>query len=724
MAKSLFISPSTENSGLTSVSLGLVRALDQIGVRVGFFKPITQASINEGKADLSIHFAKDICNIDGPAPFTIAEAQTYLNHGDKGLLMEKIVGRFHAFNHHYDIIIVEGLVPEQSVPFANQLNVEIANNLNAEVILVTDSKDMSSAELDKHLKSAAQIFSSSEDPDLLGCILNKVGESASKDYEDSPLLLSDDNASGQNSQYVNPTLMPNYINDCKVFTNHFKLLGQIPLDPHLFAPRTIDVVNECNLQILNKGELYDRRVLRISICARTVPNLIDALTPGCLVVTPGDRTDVLLAACMAALNGTPLAGIVLTGNYQPEDKIMGLCQSALKAGLPLLMSSKDTFQTSVSFSKLSNKVPVDDIERMEDVMTTVAKHLDIEWFKDHCKKERATRLSPPAFRYQLSENARKANKTIILPEGNEPRTVNAAVICHQRNLANCILLGKPSEIQDVANSQGLTLGNDIQIIDPEEVREKYVLPMVDLRKNKGMTPQMALAMLEDNVVLATMMLALDEVDGLVSGAVHTTANTVRPALQLIKTTPNAKVVSSVFFMCLPEQVLVYGDCAINPAPNAEELADIAIQSADSARAFGIEPKIAMISYSTGQSGSGLDVDKVRAATQIAQEKRPELLIDGPLQYDAAAIENVARKKAPNSVVAGKATVFVFPDLNTGNTTYKAVQRSANVISIGPMLQGLRKPVNDLSRGALVEDIVFTIALTAVQASQSANNGAR
>ena len=451
-----------------------------------------------------------------------------------------------------------------------------------------------------------------------------------------------------------------------------------------------------------------------------MPNLIGQLTPGCLIVTPGDRVDVVLAACMAALSGVPLAGILLTGAYTPNDQVMTLCQQALSTGLPLLISDKDTFHTASALTTMNSEVRIDDIDRMEQVVSVVSEHIDIEWLKNRCATERATRLSPPAFRYRLSEAAREANKTIVLPEGNEPRTICAAAICHARGLAHCILIGKEKEIQAVAQLQGVSLPEDIRIIDPDAVRDDYVAPMVELRKNKGLTPQMALAMLEDNVVLATMMVALDEVDGLVSGAVHTTANTVRPALQLIKTAPHAKVVSSVFFMCLPEQVLVYGDCAINPDPDAQELADIAIQSADSALTFGIEPKVAMISYSTGESGSGKDVDKVREATRLAKEQRPDLLIDGPLQYDAAAIESVAKKKAPNSSVAGKATVFIFPDLNTGNTTYKAVQRSANVISVGPMLQGLRKPVNDLSRGALIEDIVFTIALTAVQAQQVEN----
>ncbi|WHI49370.1 phosphate acetyltransferase [Microbulbifer sp. MLAF003] len=291
------------------------------------------------------------------------------------------------------------------------------------------------------------------------------------------------------------------------------------------------------------------------------------------------------------------------------------------------------------------------------------------------------------------------------------------MICTERDIAEPILLGNTKTIARVAEQQGLTLSDKIHITDPETVRDNYIEPMVELRRSKGLTEVVAKEQLHDNVVLGTMMLALDEVDGLVSGAIHTTANTIRPALQLIKAAPGEELVSSIFFMLLPEQVLVYGDCAINPDPNAEQLAAIAIQSADSAKAFGVEPRVAMISYSTGTSGSGSDVDKVREATEIAKRKRPRLIIDGPLQYDAAVTENVAAQKAPHSPVAGRATVFIFPDLNTGNTTYKAVQRSADLVSIGPMLQGLRKPVNDLSRGALVDDIVYTIALTAIQAQQ-------
>ncbi len=325
--------------------------------------------------------------------------------------------------------------------------------------------------------------------------------------------------------------------------------------------------------------------------------------------------------------------------------------------------------------------------------------------------------APAAFCEYLTQKAHEAGKRIVLPEGNEPRTVKAAAICAEKGIATPVLLGNREEILKVAADQNVTLNDRVEIVDPENSREKYVPRLVELRKSKGLTEDDARKLLADNVYLGTMMIEAGEVDGLVSGAVHTTANTIRPALQIIKTAPGNSIVSSVFFMLLPDQVLVYGDCAINPNPDAPQLAEIAVQSAKSAKAFGIDPKVAMISYSTGTSGKGPDVDLVAEATRIAKEKAPEFLIDGPLQYDAAVAPDVAAQKAPDSKVAGQANVFIFPDLSCGNCTYKAVQRSAHVISVGPMLQGLRKPVNDLSRGALVEDIVYTIALTAIQATQ-------
>ena len=386
--------------------------------------------------------------------------------------------------------------------------------------------------------------------------------------------------------------------------------------------------------------------------------------------------------------------------------------------MPIFRIEGNTWQTALNLQNFNLEVPVDDKERIENIKQYTSQHFNADFINNLvADSTRLRRLSPPAFRFQLTELARAAKKRIVLPEGDEPRTIKAAVLCAERGIAECVLLADPASVQRVSEAQGIKLGKGITIINPADVRENYVARLVELRNAKGMTETAAREQLEDTVVLGTMMLEANEVDGLVSGAVHTTANTIRPPMQIIKTAPGSSIVSSIFFMLLPDQVLVYGDCAVNPDPTAEQLAEIAIQSADSAKAFGIDPKVAMISYSTGTSGSGADVEKVKEATRIAKEKRPDLLIDGPLQYDAAVMEDVARSKAPNSPVAGKATVFVFPDLNTGNTTYKAVQRSADLVSIGPMLQGMRKPVNDLSRGALVDDIVYTIALTAIQATQ-------
>lgn len=347
----------------------------------------------------------------------------------------------------------------------------------------------------------------------------------------------------------------------------------------------------------------------------------------------------------------------------------------------------------------------------------ITQHLDIKNLLEQLKRPSQNRMPPSAFRYKLIKSAQAANRRIVLPEGEEPRTLRAASICAERGIARCVLLGDKTKIEQVAAEHNIIIpDHGIEILDPKEIADQYVAGFVERRAHRGATEESAREALKDSVVVGTMMLAVGDVDGLVSGAVHTTADTIRPAFQLIGTDKNSKLVSSIFFMLMKDQVHVYGDCAVNPTPTAEQLADIAIQSAESAKIFGIEPRVAMLSYSTGTSGAGEEVEKVAKATEIAKEKAPDLLIDGPLQFDAASVLSVGKQKAPESKVAGRATVFIFPDLNTGNITYKAVQRSANVVCIGPMLQGLAKPVNDLSRGALVDDIVYTIAITALQGS--------
>ena len=685
-----FLAPTGFSVGLTSISLGLVRALEQNGLKVGFYKPIAQPHPGDAGPERSTELIARTHGLTPPAPQPLPKVEHMLGEGHLDELLEEIVSGFQQAAAGADVVVVEGMVPTRHASYAARLNFHLAKCLDAEVILVSAPEQETLRELSDRIEIQAQLFGGPKDPKMLGVILNKVREADL----------------GERLQ-----------SHSSLFRNqHFRLLGCIPWQEELNAPRVRDVADLLGAQIISAGEMEQRRVQKIVLCARAVPNTVQLLKPGVLVVTPGDRDDIILAASLATMSGVPLAGLLLCSDFPPDPRILELCQGALNAGLPVLSVQTGSYDTATNLNRMNKEIPVDDRERAEKVTDFVAEHLDHDALRTRCGTLRELRLSPPAFRFQLVQRAQQANKRIVLPEGSEPRTIQAAAICQARGIARCVLLAKPEDVHAVAQAQGIELPAGLEILDPEQIRERYVEPMVELRKGKGLNAPMAAAQLEDSVVLGTMMLALDEVDGLVSGAIHTTANTIRPALQLIKTAPGYRLVSSVFFMLLPDEVVVYGDCAVNPDPNAEELAEIALQSAASAEAFGIPSRVAMISYSTGDSGSGEEVEKVRSATRIARERNPQLLIDGPLQYDAAAIDSVGRQKAPNSPVAGRATVFVFPDLNTGNTTYKAVQRSANVISVGPMLQGLRKPVNDLSRGALVDDIVFTIALTAIQAA--------
>ncbi|WP_119394158.1 phosphate acetyltransferase [Salinibius halmophilus] len=709
MQHSFFLAPTGPGTGLTSVCMGLVRSLDRLGVRVAFCKPVAQTFGTDTNPERSTSLIRQTVGLQPAAPMTLERAKQLIADGQLDRLLENVVDIFNQSAQDADVVVIEGLVPIKGETFVTRLNQEIARALGSEVILVAAKNEDRSAQLDERIRMAANLFGGPRAPHVLGCILNKVG---------APLPEHQQVIAGEEpdeAEVIEPD-RERIMRKLPVFREPgFRCLGAIRWNPTLVAPRTIDVANYLKADIINPGAAKERRVQTVTLSARTVPNMLHTLKPGALVVTPADRDDIFLASCMATLNSTPLAGILLTGEMEMDARVFELCQAALKSGLPVLQTQTNTWNTAKRLTEMNTEVPADDLSRMEMVMDAVAADVDGYWMAARARIPRERRMSPPAFRHMLVEKARRANKRIVLPEGEEPRTIQAAIQCQEQGIARCVLLGREDVIRQQAATAGLVLPEGIEILAPDSVAPTYVEPLVKLRQHKGVTHQMAESYLEDCNVLGTMMLAQDDVDGLVSGAINTTANTIRPALQLVKTKPDASIVSSIFFMLLPDQVLVYGDCAVNPDPSAEQLAEIAIQSGDSALAFGIEPRIAMISYSTGQSGSGSDVEKVREATALVKQKRPDLLVDGPLQYDAASVESVAKSKAPDSPVAGRATVFIFPDLNTGNTTYKAVQRSAHVVSIGPMLQGLRKPVNDLSRGALVEDIVYTIALTAIQA---------
>ena len=695
MKHAFFLAPAGTSVGLTTVALGLVNALDQRGVRVAFFKPIAQAPEGDCSPELSTHFIRETTTLRPADPIPLATATKTISEQGVDELMGRVIAAYGKSTASADVVVVEGLLPLGGDSYLGVVNNELVKTLNAQVILVASRAGKTTDQLEDQIEYAASAFGGLEK--ILGVIINRYPVDKSQTAK---------------------SLIDHLRSESGLFSRRqLELIGVVPESPELTYCRTVDIQRQLNAEVLNAGEMDRRRVKSTHLLARTVPNLLHTFIPGAILVTPADRSDIIVAVGMAALSHIPIAGLILTGDTQPEERIMQFCKPALETGLPLLRVMSNSYDTATRLYELSTAVPVDDLQRIENAIDHVAQTLDIDWLISQSKKELEFRLSPAAFLHQLTEKARAAKKRIVLPEGVEPRTVKAAAICSRRGIARCVLLGDPAEVRAVARSQDIELPDNLEILNPAELRPKYVDPLFQLRKNKGLSMEMAASQLEDNVVLGTMMLYTRDVDGLVSGAVHSTANTIRPALQIIKTKPTAKVVSSIFFMCLPEQVLVYGDCAVIPDPDAETLADIALQSADSAAAFGIPPRVAMISYSTGDSGSGVDVEKVREATKLAQEKRPDIPIDGPLQYDAAFMPDVAKAKAPKSPVAGRATVFIFPDLNTGNTTYKAVQRSANVISIGPMLQGLKRPVNDLSRGALVDDIVYTIALTAVQATQ-------
>lgn len=694
--QTFFLAPTDFGVGLTSISLGLVRSLERAGHKVGFFKPIAQPHPGDTGPERSTELIARTHGLRPPKPLGLAHVERMLGDGQLDELLEEIITLYQEAAVGKDVLIVEGMVPTRSASYAARVNQHLAKSLDADVILIAAPEGDVLAELSGRVELQAQLFGGPRDPKVLGVILNKV-------RGDEPL------------EVFSARLKEH---SALLRSGEFRLLGAIPFQADLNAPRTRDVADLLGAQVINAGDYEVRRMAKIIICARTVLNTVPLLKPGVLVVTPGDRDDILLAASLAWLNGVPLAGILLTSDSLPDPRIMELCRGALQSGLPVLSVSTGSYDTATQLNQLNKEIPIDDRERAEIITDFVASHLDSHWLHQRSGTPREMRLSPAVFRYQLIQRAQQANKRIVLPEGAEPMTVQAAAICQARGIARCVLLAKPQDVHAVARAQGIELPEGLEILDPDLIRERYVEPMVELRKSKNLNAPMAEQQLEDPVVIGTMMLALDEVDGLVSGLIHSTANTIRPALQLIKTAPGCTLVSSVFFMMFPEEVLVYGDCVMNPHPSASELAEIALQSADSAQAFGIPARVAMISYSSGHSASGEEVEKVREATLLAKEAQRELLIDGPLQYDAAANEHVALQLAPDSPVAGRATVFVFPDLNTGNTTHKAVQRSADCVSLGPMLQGLRKPVNDLPRGAQVDDIVYTIALTAIQANRA------
>lgn len=710
--KTILLVPTGESVGLSSACLGLIYAFECQGVKAGFLKPFSQE--NGTDQDRTTALYRHIFQSKTVEPMSYAGVLAQINSGDRDVLLEQAVHLHRQIAQEHQLIIVEGLVPTARDGFANEINAALAQALDAKVIFVSTAHIEQAQNSADKIESLVRQFGGASSDRTAGILFMRT-RGLSEASAQIPVTMAPDLRLTQELADFTAEIQKTHPH---MGSEQLPIIGLVPFSNTLSVPRVSDLCSQIRASWVHKGQAEQRRVLHSSLVSSNIEHELNKFVAGELIISAADRIDVLLASSLASSKGIPLAGLVLTEQAAPNAAVLDFCEPAIQHGLPILHTQLSAYDTAQQLAQLSNEIPSDDTERAEQVTRFVSSHLDLDWLNGLLNGDVQSRLSPSAFRHELVQKSISAAKKIVLPEGDEPRTIQAAVICQNRGIAHCILLAKPEAVFAVAKALNLDLPSGIEIIDPDLIRANYVADMVAMRKGK-LTEAQADEQLQDTVVLGTMMLALDQVDGLVSGAVHTTANTVRPAFQLIKTAPDYSLVSSVFFMLLPDEVYVYGDCAINPDPDAQQLAEIAIQSADSAKAFGIEPRVAMISYSTGASGTGADVDKVREATEIAKQRRPDLLIDGPLQYDAASVESVGRSKAPDSAVAGRANVFIFPDLNTGNTTYKAVQRAADVVSVGPMLQGLNKPVNDLSRGALVDDIVFTIALTAIQAEQQA-----
>ena len=737
MAQSLLVAPAAENVNLARTCLGLLRALDRRGVNVAFVKPVAQPRA-DGGPDRSAALVTAVTASRPPEPMTTAELEQQLGEGELDVVLDKIVAAWAPIYERSDVVVVEGLRAGPSALYASSLNQALARALDADVLLADVwPADGDAERLAEQLAIAAGGYVSGEQARVVGCVVHGLpgadaaaagGPGRFGTAAGGPGRFG--TAAGGPGRFGTAAGGPGKFGTAAGGPGKFgtaaaglraalakrklRLIAGVPHRLELTWPRVRDLVRELHPEILHEGNL-SRRIKDVAVMAQGIPGGIRALDTGRLVVVPGDRHEVIMAAYLAELSGAHLAALLLSAGTAPDPQVSQLTRATAAVGLPVLLVEPDSYQTATRVRDLDPGLPVDDTERIEGVTNNIADALNPSWLESLTSMHRPRRFSPAAFRYRLVELAHAADALIVLPEGREPRTLRAAVACAERGIARCLLLGAPDEVAMQARHLGLRLPGGVTILDPRTVAERYVFPLAELRRHKGWSEAVAREHLADSITVGTMMLSQGEVDGLVCGAAHTTAATVRPALQILGTKPGSQLVSSIFFMCLPDQVVIYGDCAINPQPSAEDLADVAIQSAESARAFGIEPRVAMISFSTGTSGAGTDVAKVAEATRIVRLREPGLAVDGPMQYDAAAIASVGQAKRPGSPVAGRATVFIFPDLDAGNTTYKAVQRSAQVVSIGPMLQGLAKPVNDLSRGALVDDIIYTVALTAIQA---------
>ncbi|WP_343849742.1 phosphate acetyltransferase [Algoriphagus jejuensis] len=696
MTNAIYLTTTEPFSGKSIFALGLMSLLAGKTDKLSYFKPIISGGKKEKDRRLELiknHF-KLSQSYEDMYVFSRKKAIKEINSGNEAFLIDSIIDKFKKLQESSDFVVVEGtdfMETMTNVEFDG--NIAVAKNLGIPAAIILNCSKRSVQEIVELALATIKGFLN-KDVQVLVLVANKID--AGKEAEVAKRL--------------------------KAVIPKETLVTTIPMQIELSNPTIGEIQESLGAKLLFGENLLTNRVDHSIVGAMQLPNFLNRLDQNTLVVTPGDRGDLIIGALQANVsrNFGKVAGIIVTGGIPPEPAIVKLVEG-LETIVPILQVEKGTFQVVTEVNQIRARIAAADTEKISIAVRLFEKWVDEKALSERIISFRSDTLTPRMFQYQLVKRAKANKKHIVLPEGDDDRILVAADMLIRQNVVSLTILGAREAIEIAVQRLNLSLDLDkVQIENPENSNkfEGYAQKLFELRKSKGVTLEMARDLMHDVSYFGTMMVYLGEADGMVSGAVHTTQHTIRPALQFVKTKPGVATVSSVFFMCLPSRVSVFGDCAVNPNPTSGQLADIAISSAESAKMLGIEPKVAMLSYSSGSSGAGEDVDRVRIATDLVRTRNPELKVEGPIQYDAAVDPEVGKKKMPDSEVAGQASVLIFPDLNTGNNTYKAVQRETGALAIGPMLQGLNKPVNDLSRGCTVADIFNTVVITAIQAQES------
>ena len=693
MSKGIYVATIEPNSGKSVVVLGLMRMLLGKTAKVGYFRPIIEDTEN-GEKDNHINTVVSYFDIDIDYKKTYAYTRNQVlelyNKGKSGDVIDEIIKKYKYLEEQFDFVLVEGTdFSHENSSLELDINILISKNLGLPVIIVSQGDGKKISEIVDNVQLAHDTFK--EEVDVLSIMTNKIN------HEDISTLKS---------------LLKQRINSDTDIT-------VIPKIKSLASPTIKEIVKTLNGTILFGEDMINNQSENFSVGAMQLRNYLTHLKENALVISPGDRADIILGALQANIskNYPKISGIILTGGLIPEESILKLIEG-LSSVVPIISAKEGTFYVANTIGKIKSRIYAENTDKIETSIATFEKHVNTNKLANDLITFKSDIFTPRMFQYNLLQRALKDKKHIVLPEGYDERILRAAARLIHARVVSLTLIGEEEKIKERIEKLDIPLNaEDINIISPQKSPhfKDYVNTFYELRKHKGINLDMARDAMSDVSYFATMMIYKGHADGMVSGAAHTTAHTLRPALQFIKTKPGVNIVSSVFFMCLEDRVSIFGDCAINPNPNAEQLAEIAISSAKTAQDFGVEPKVAMLSYSSGASGQGEDVDRVRKATEIAKKQVPNLKIEGPIQYDAAVDMRIGKSKLPDSEVAGQASVLIFPDLNTGNNTYKAVQRETGALAIGPMLQGLNKPVNDLSRGCTADDIYSTVIITAIQA---------